>query len=332
MLEEERRLFYVGITRAEQKLYLTHAEERRRNGEFMPSKASSFLVAIPEDMLEQRKTIKVRSSGRSFMQSLGGGSQWGNSRRRPGLMDQELRSAVVDDDAGFPPSAAVRRPGPPVTRAAVIRRGRGVAGRRRHRRRRAREASQVRQRRDRRARGRGSRPQGEDRLRRRGDRPQDARRRAGQPRTGHRLVAVTIDDVRHIAALARLGLTDERAAALVEEMNTILGHMDVLAKVDTDGRRGGVGVGAGGLPVRADSGPPIPLARSLDAFAPSVRDGFLLVPRLSHARHGGGVVSVATTLAPRPARTHAARRRRARATRSTPRSRARARSTRAART
>ncbi|PYP77728.1 MAG: ATP-dependent DNA helicase PcrA [Gemmatimonadetes bacterium] len=48
LLEEERRLFYVGITRAERKLYLTHAEERRRNGEFMPSKASSFLVAIPD--------------------------------------------------------------------------------------------------------------------------------------------------------------------------------------------------------------------------------------------------------------------------------------------
>jgi DNA helicase II / ATP-dependent DNA helicase PcrA len=117
MLEEERRLFYVGITRAEQKLFLTHAEERRRNGEFMPSKASSFLVAIPEEMLEQRKTIKVRSSGRSFMHSLGGGSQWGNSRQRPGLMDQDLRSAVLDDDAGFPPSAAMRRPGTPVTRA-----------------------------------------------------------------------------------------------------------------------------------------------------------------------------------------------------------------------
>jgi DNA helicase-2/ATP-dependent DNA helicase PcrA len=118
LMEEERRLFYVGITRAERKLFLTHAEERRRNGEFMPSKASSFLVAIPEDMLEQRKTIKVRSSGRSFMQSLGGGSQWGNSRRRPGMMETELRSAVIEDDAAFPPSAAMRRPGLPVTRAA----------------------------------------------------------------------------------------------------------------------------------------------------------------------------------------------------------------------
>jgi DNA helicase-2/ATP-dependent DNA helicase PcrA len=114
LMEEERRLFYVGITRAERKLYLTHAEERRRNGEFMPSKASSFLVAIPEDMLEQRMTIKVRSSGRSFMHSLRGGSQWGNSRRRD--TGDTLRSAVVDDTKGFPPSAALRRPGTPVSR------------------------------------------------------------------------------------------------------------------------------------------------------------------------------------------------------------------------
>ncbi|MDB4888044.1 MAG: UvrD-like helicase [Gemmatimonadetes bacterium] len=120
MLEEERRLFYVGITRAEKKLYLTHAEERRRNGEFMPSKASSFLQAIPEDMLELRKTIKVRSSGRSFMGSLGGGSQWGNSRRRPGMMETDLRTPVLDDDAGFPPSAAMRRPGAPVTRTPAF--------------------------------------------------------------------------------------------------------------------------------------------------------------------------------------------------------------------
>jgi aspartyl-tRNA(Asn)/glutamyl-tRNA(Gln) amidotransferase subunit C len=94
-------------------------------------------------------------------------------------------------------------------------------------------------------------------------------------------VAVTIDDVRHIASLARLGLTESRTAALVNELNTILGHMDALAKVDTGGVQEAIGVGAEGLPVRSDSGPPIPLARSLDAFAPSVRDGFLLVPRLA---------------------------------------------------
>jgi aspartyl-tRNA(Asn)/glutamyl-tRNA(Gln) amidotransferase subunit C len=94
-------------------------------------------------------------------------------------------------------------------------------------------------------------------------------------------VAVTVDDVYHIAALARLGLSPAKAQELTRELNTILGHMDVLSKIDTTGVAEVIGVGAGGLPVRPDAGPPIPLARSLDAFAPRVRDGFLLVPRLS---------------------------------------------------
>jgi aspartyl-tRNA(Asn)/glutamyl-tRNA(Gln) amidotransferase subunit C len=94
-------------------------------------------------------------------------------------------------------------------------------------------------------------------------------------------VAVTIDDVRHIASLARLGLSESRAAAIVQELNTILAHVDELAKVDTAGVQEAIGVGAEGLPVRKDAGPPFPLARSLDAFAPSVRDGVFLVPRLA---------------------------------------------------
>ena len=64
MLEEERRLFYVGITRAERTLYLSHAELRRRNGELLPAKPSIFLGAIPTGLVEQRETMKVRSSGR----------------------------------------------------------------------------------------------------------------------------------------------------------------------------------------------------------------------------------------------------------------------------
>jgi aspartyl-tRNA(Asn)/glutamyl-tRNA(Gln) amidotransferase subunit C len=94
-------------------------------------------------------------------------------------------------------------------------------------------------------------------------------------------VAVTIDDVRHIAALARLGLTDERAASLVAELNTILEHMDVLSKVDTAAIEAVAGVVVAGLPLRADVGPQIPLGREREAFAPNMRDGFFLVPRLS---------------------------------------------------
>jgi len=94
-------------------------------------------------------------------------------------------------------------------------------------------------------------------------------------------MAISIDDVRHIAALARLAISDERAAATVGELNTILSHMDALAAVDTAGVEAAIGVGARGTPVRGDSGPPIPLDVGFDAFAPNHRDGFLLVPRLA---------------------------------------------------
>ena len=44
-------------------------------------------------------------------------------------------------------------------------------------------------------------------------------------------MSVTNDDVRHIAALARLGLEPDRVALLATELNGILAHMDVLAGV-----------------------------------------------------------------------------------------------------
>jgi aspartyl-tRNA(Asn)/glutamyl-tRNA(Gln) amidotransferase subunit C len=94
-------------------------------------------------------------------------------------------------------------------------------------------------------------------------------------------MAVTIDDVRHIASLARLGLNEERAQALVGELNTILQHMDVLSRVDTKGVGEIVGIGAAGLPLRPDAGPAIPLDRQRDDFAPRMEGGFFLVPRLA---------------------------------------------------
>jgi aspartyl-tRNA(Asn)/glutamyl-tRNA(Gln) amidotransferase subunit C len=94
-------------------------------------------------------------------------------------------------------------------------------------------------------------------------------------------VPVTIDDVRHVAELARLGLDAERARSLVAELNTILGHMEALSKVETTGVEPTIGVGAAGTPLRADAGGPPGLARAPAAFAPAMRDGFFVVPRLS---------------------------------------------------
>src|SRR5258705_243863 len=77
LLEEERRLFYVGITRAQQTLAITYAEERRRNGEVMRSKQSSFLATIPKGMVDERSTVKARSTGRAVLSSMFGASSGG---------------------------------------------------------------------------------------------------------------------------------------------------------------------------------------------------------------------------------------------------------------
>lgn len=94
-------------------------------------------------------------------------------------------------------------------------------------------------------------------------------------------MAVTLDDVRHIALLARLGLDETRAASLVEQLNGILGHMDVLSRVDTSGVGEATAAGLERMPLRADGGPPFPLQRPPVDFAPEMRDGFLVVPRLA---------------------------------------------------
>jgi aspartyl-tRNA(Asn)/glutamyl-tRNA(Gln) amidotransferase subunit C len=95
-------------------------------------------------------------------------------------------------------------------------------------------------------------------------------------------VAVTIDDVRHVAALARLGISEERAAALVSELNGILGHMAALEATDTTGLAEVIGVGATGTPLREDrGGRSDTLAVAPQAFAPEMRHGLFIVPRLA---------------------------------------------------
>ncbi len=59
-LEEERRLCYVGMTRAMKQLYLTYAEQRRLHGVDNYGMASRFIKEIPEDLVEEvRPRIQV---------------------------------------------------------------------------------------------------------------------------------------------------------------------------------------------------------------------------------------------------------------------------------
>ena len=52
-LEEERRLAYVGITRAQQRLLITYAESRRLHGSETYNTPSRFVREIPADLIEE---------------------------------------------------------------------------------------------------------------------------------------------------------------------------------------------------------------------------------------------------------------------------------------
>ena len=59
-LEEERRLCYVGITRAKEKLYLSAAKHRMMHGRTQFNKVSRFVSEIPEDLLEIEDKMSFR--------------------------------------------------------------------------------------------------------------------------------------------------------------------------------------------------------------------------------------------------------------------------------
>jgi DNA helicase-2/ATP-dependent DNA helicase PcrA len=66
-MEEERRLAYVGITRAEEELYITNAQMRTLYGRTNMNRPSRFISEIPANLLEeigQRKQTRVTSFDR----------------------------------------------------------------------------------------------------------------------------------------------------------------------------------------------------------------------------------------------------------------------------
>lgn len=67
-VEEERRLMYVGITRAEEKLYLVSAKRRQTWGEYRYYNPSRFIEEIPHNLIESMES-EGRSSGTSTFRS-----------------------------------------------------------------------------------------------------------------------------------------------------------------------------------------------------------------------------------------------------------------------
>jgi DNA helicase II / ATP-dependent DNA helicase PcrA len=115
-LEEERRLFYVGITRAEDVLVLTRAQRRWRNGESLPAVPSRFLRDLPPGLVTARRTLRAQATTTPF----GGGSwdqgdDWGASsgaRRRGSPVDwgrpaERPRAPAPEDESQVAPRYAV---------------------------------------------------------------------------------------------------------------------------------------------------------------------------------------------------------------------------------
>jgi len=83
-LEEERRLCYVAITRAERFLYVTHAMKRRVYGEELAAEPSQFLNEMPLDLMEDL------SRGSSWL-SFARGSSALAGKGDPGAMRVDAR-------------------------------------------------------------------------------------------------------------------------------------------------------------------------------------------------------------------------------------------------
>ena len=75
-LEEERRLCYVGITRAQERLYLTYTMTRTLYGQTLPARRSQFIDEIPQELLaeDQRRPKLVQPDGQ-FRPGIGAASE-----------------------------------------------------------------------------------------------------------------------------------------------------------------------------------------------------------------------------------------------------------------
>jgi DNA helicase II / ATP-dependent DNA helicase PcrA len=74
-LEEERRLMYVAVTRARQRLYLSHAQSRMLHGQVRYGIASRFLDEIPEKLLKRLNSKPAPKSGSNYSQNYNQNSQ-----------------------------------------------------------------------------------------------------------------------------------------------------------------------------------------------------------------------------------------------------------------
>src|SRR5207245_2370825 len=113
-IEEERRLCYVAMTRAEKYLYVTHAVTRRVYGEDLASEPSQFLNEMPLDLIEDL------SRGKSWLSFARGSTSLKRAVSAAGSLEYEYDESTTDSsDEGSsltyqydkPARNSARRPG-----------------------------------------------------------------------------------------------------------------------------------------------------------------------------------------------------------------------------
>ena len=271
-LEEERRLCYVGLTRAKDKLYLTWARARRRGGELRPGIPSRFLKALPPNIVEEQPDHVAVGAGLGrdggTARTAGAGGRW-RGRRFGG----RTRPAV-------PPSRCPAG-------------GRALTGRSALRQRRAGPPPPLRQRHDPGAERSGSRPQGVRRVRRRGDRCEAAARglRGPRARMGERMsIGRERGAARGQAGGAR-GAARPSWTGWWTQMNRIVDYVAQLDQVPAD--RHGRAVPARTGVRRAPRGRAGPGAARAPAGRARARVPRRLLPGAAPWCHGGAVSGAA---------------------------------------
>ena len=100
-LEEERRLFYVVITRAKQRLWITYANTRYKFGQVVQNEPSRFIEELPEEYLDRSFAGGgLRNQGGGFGNSSAAERMrgWGGSSRQSavGSQQQAVNSQTVN--------------------------------------------------------------------------------------------------------------------------------------------------------------------------------------------------------------------------------------------
>jgi aspartyl-tRNA(Asn)/glutamyl-tRNA(Gln) amidotransferase subunit C len=93
-------------------------------------------------------------------------------------------------------------------------------------------------------------------------------------------MAIDVKTVRRVAKLAQIRVEEDRLTGLAAELETIIGWIEQLAKVDTHGVEPMTSAVAQALPMREDEVTDGGEARRVLANAPRQRDGFFVVPKV----------------------------------------------------